>query len=338
MENLRKKSVTTRRLLQYTYYVSAGGTSRSYPALLFIHGFPDSADLWSDIISSLFDLPYKIIVPDCLGYAGTDKPDDTSLYAYNGIADDFADILRSESVCDAVIIGHDWGSVIAQRTYLYHSELFRGVVLINTAYMLPSREPFDLGIVNETTMKLLGYPQFAYWEFFTAPDAAEIVDENLERMWQVLHGTEKDWMKKMFCVHNAMREFLLGEEEVELREYAKKPRRKESFMQRFQRDGFSSALQMYKAVVSQVQSKSDSDAPTNLTVEVPMLFIYCTEDAVCVYGMMDEAKNRGLVPQLKEVTLECGHWSPMEKPIEIAAHIRDFLVTLGEGGQVFATS
>ncbi|UPK89108.1 hypothetical protein LCI18_000043 [Fusarium solani-melongenae] len=321
MEYLQKKTFITQRSLKYTYYTSSSESTKKHPALFFIHGFPDSAHIWSDVISSLRDLPNKIIVPDCLGYAGTDKPDDTRLYAYKGQADEFADLLRSEHVDTAVIIGHDWGSPLAHRTYLYHRELFCGVVLVNTGCMLPSAQQFDLKALNEATTKSLGYPQFAYWEFFTAPDAAGI----------------KDWMKKLFCVPNAMREFLLGDQQVPLRPYAAEDRWKQAFLQQFRRDGFASALQMYKATVSQVQSKSDSVVPANLTVEVPLLFIFCTQDAVCVSGMMDDAKSKGLVPKLKEVTLECAHWSPMEKPTEIATHIREFLVdAIAKDGDLLA--
>lgn len=328
MENYQKKTLTTRRALEYTYYVSPyGENSEKHPALLFIHGFPDSAHLWSGIVSSLCDLPNRIITPDCLGYAGTDKPEDTRLYSYRGQADDLADILRGENVDNAVIIGHDWGSPIAQRTYLYHRELFRGVVVVNTGYMVPSGEQFDFKAVNEYTTKLLGYPQFAYWDFFTSPDAASIVDTNLERMWQVLHGAEEDWMKKMFCVPGAMREFLLSDKQVPLRPYAEKPEYREGSLKQFKRDGFASSLQMYNATVSHVQSESDSVMPSSLVFEVPVLFFLCTQDIVCVSNMMDEAKQKGLLPKLKEVALDCAHWSPLEKPSEIATHIRRFLTS-----------
>jgi soluble epoxide hydrolase/lipid-phosphate phosphatase len=43
---------------------------------------------------------------------------------------------------------------------------------------------------------------------------------------------------------------------------------------------------------------------------------------------MEAAKDRNLVPHLKEVTIEAGHWSPMEEPDEIAWHVRNFLVNV----------
>ncbi|KAF7549511.1 hypothetical protein G7Z17_g6331 [Cylindrodendrum hubeiense] len=330
MESYQRKALVTQRSLKYTYFVSASGkATEQYPALFFIHGFPDSAHLWSGVIAALGDLPNKIIIPDCLGYGDTDKSTDTNLYAYKDQADDLADILKNEDVKFAIIIGHDWGSALAQRTYLYKRNLFSGVVLLNTGYMVPSDQPFDLAAVNELTQKTLGYPQFAYWEFFTAPDAAEIIDGNLDRMWQVLHGDAEEWMQRLFCVPNAMRQFLLSDEEIPLKEYAGQMEWKDKFIQQFKADGFASALQMYKATALNIQAMSDSTIPKDsLAIDVPILFFICTKDAVCVPEMMAPAKDQGLVPYLKEVLIESAHWSPMEKPEEIAAYIKDFVIEI----------
>ncbi|KAL5324729.1 hypothetical protein ACEPPN_009277 [Leptodophora sp. 'Broadleaf-Isolate-01'] len=329
MESLQSKTVVTRRSLQYRYFVSHSGEStKQHPALFFIHGFPDSAHLWVEVIAKLCDLPNQLIIPDCLGYGGTDKPKDTTLYAYKDQAADLVDILENENAKFTIIIGHDWGSALSQRTYLHYHELFSGVVLLNTAYMVPSDQPFELAAVNELSEKAWGYPQFSYWEFFTADDAPEIIDRNLERMWQVLHGDMEDWMKKLFCVPGAMRKFLLGNEEVPLKAYASRSGWKEEFMQQFKTDGFASALQMYKATALNIQSKSDLTIPRKrLVIKVPTLFIICTKDTVCLPQMMVPAKENGLVPDLKEVVIESVHWSPMEKPAEIAAHIRDFVIS-----------
>jgi pimeloyl-ACP methyl ester carboxylesterase len=254
MDVFKRKTIVTERSLKYTYFVSPyGESSKEHPALFFIHGFPDSARLWAEVVAKLGGLPNQIIVPDCLGYEGSDKPKDTKLYAYKDQADDLAEILKAEKAQFTIIIGHDWGSVVAQRTYLHKRELFSGVILLNTAYMLPSDQPFDLAAVNELTNQAWGYPQFAYWEFFMAPDASEIIEGNLERMWQVLHGDVQDWMKTLWCAPGAMRAFLLGNEDVPLKAYAQKLEWKDHFLQQFRADGFESALQMYKATVSNVQ-------------------------------------------------------------------------------------
>lgn len=327
MDGFQQRTLTTKRSLKYTYYVSPSGEStKQHPALFFIHGFPDSARLWRDVIAKLGALPNKIIVPDCLGYEGTDKPSDTKLYAYKEQAADLVEILAAENAVSTVIIGHDWGSGIAQRVYLYYRELFSGVILLNVAYLIPATEPFDLAAANKLTESIFGYPQFAYWELFTAPDAAELINNNLDKMWQVLHGDVDDWMRKMFCTKDGMRKFLLGDKDVPLLPYAQERRWRDEFMRQFKADGFDSALQMYRASVSNVNYESDLAIPKDqLAINVPMLFIICTRDAVCVRELMTPAKERGLVPHLKEVVVDSAHWSPMEKPDEIAAHIKDFI-------------
>lgn len=330
MDRFQQKTSITQRSIRYTYYVSPSGEStKQHPTLFFLHGFPDSAHLWSNVVAPLCDLPNKIIIPDCLGYAGTDKPEDTSLYAYQYQADDLVNILDEEKAEHTIIIGHDWGSVLAQRTYLHRPEKFSGVILVNAGYMVPSSQPFDLAAVNEFTEKTFGYPQYSYWEFFTSPDAAEIIDANLDRMWQVLHGDVEDWMRKMFCVPNTMRKFLLSNENVPLKAYASKPEWREKFMDQFKTDGFASALQMYKATVANIQLTSDSNLlEQSLVIEVPTLFLICTQDAVCIPEVMIPAKDQGLIPHLKEVHIESAHWSPMEKPDELAAHIGAFVLEI----------
>ncbi|KAL3469933.1 Alpha/Beta hydrolase protein [Aspergillus californicus] len=330
MDDFQRKELVTRRSLKYAYYVSPDTSTAQQHTLLFLHGFPDSAHLWAAIVANLHELPYKIIIPDCLGYGGTDKPPNTELFAYKDQAEDLYEILGTEDATSTIIIGHDWGSTLAQRTYLHKRELFSGVVLLNAAYVPPSAKPFDLAAVNTLTEELFGYPQFAYWNFFLAPDAAGVIESHLERMWQVLHGDVDGLMKKLFCVPDAMRNFLLGSEELPLKGYAieSQARWKERFMDQFKEDGFHSALQMYRAITLGVQDQSDLAISEGIAIDVPLLFVICTQDAVCMREMMNPAKEQGLVPHLKEVVVDAAHWSPMEKPDEIARHIKDFLIDI----------
>ena len=52
------------------------------------------------------DIPF--IAPDMLGYGGTDKPTETTLYKHSAMCADMIDILDAESVGKAIAIGHDW--------------------------------------------------------------------------------------------------------------------------------------------------------------------------------------------------------------------------------------
>ncbi|KAL2203431.1 epoxide hydrolase [Sarocladium strictum] len=333
MERFQRKNIITKRALKYTYYATTPDeVSDKVPALLFLHGFPDSAHLWSGVIGELSHVQNQIIVPDCLGYAGTDKPTDTNLYSYSSQAEDITEILASEGVKNTIIIGHDWGSALAQRTFLHHGHLFCGLVLLNVGYIVPQDGSFDLSAFNAHTERTVGYPQFSYWDLFLSPNATDIIEGNMDRMWQALHGDVEDWMRKIFCVPDAMRDFLLGTDEVPLKEYAQRPEWKAHFKDQFGAGDFASALQSYKAVAHNIQSRSDATIRReDLEIKVPFLYISCTRDAVCTPDSTESAARQGLLPYLKRVEIESGHWSPMEKPAEIAHHISEFLDTVSKG-------
>ncbi len=40
-------------------------------------------------------------------------------------------------------------------------------------------DPFDIDSINEMIEKAVGYPSFAYWDFFNSPDAGELMDRDV---------------------------------------------------------------------------------------------------------------------------------------------------------------
>ena len=51
-------------------------------------------------------------------------------------------------------------------------------MFLNVGYMPPLGQ-FDVDDINNLTETTLGYPMFGYWHFFNAPDAADIMTENV---------------------------------------------------------------------------------------------------------------------------------------------------------------
>ena len=73
MNSLTKKMLKNSRSLTYTYYVSPAKSP--LPTVLLIHGCPDSASLWADLITThLQPGGYGVVAVDDLGYAGSSKP------------------------------------------------------------------------------------------------------------------------------------------------------------------------------------------------------------------------------------------------------------------------
>jgi soluble epoxide hydrolase/lipid-phosphate phosphatase len=328
MDQLQKKTFQVSRQLTYTYYVSHSTESASSkPTLLLNHGFPDSAHLFQDVLPFLIDSGHQILIPDLLGYGESSKPLDSSLYVLKSIAQDLIEILDVEKISKVVSIGHDWGSSLAARICLFFPERVAAAVFINIAYYPPQRETFNVQERNELTEKVFGYPMFAYWELFTAPDGAKIIDSHLESFWTAMHGNKLGWMKDLFCVRGAMREFLLADRRVPLQPYAEDPKWKTAFLTGFKKDGIAPALNWYFANVTDLNHEAEKDLPKESEVlNMPVLFIGCTGDAVGRIDLIEVPKKAGLLPDLTEKTIETiGHWSPMEKPEEIGNTIAEFL-------------
>jgi soluble epoxide hydrolase / lipid-phosphate phosphatase len=113
MEQLKRRTHTTSRSLQYTYYVSSP-SKPSLPTVLLLHGWPDDAHMWSDLISNhLLPAGYGVLAPDCLGYSGTSKPTTTSSYNSESMSADLCEILAAEHISKVISLGHDW-SVVQQ--------------------------------------------------------------------------------------------------------------------------------------------------------------------------------------------------------------------------------
>lgn len=51
---------------------------------------------------------YGVLIPDMLGYGGTDKPTDPEAYASEALVQDLVDILDAEKIDRVVAVGHDW--------------------------------------------------------------------------------------------------------------------------------------------------------------------------------------------------------------------------------------
>jgi pimeloyl-ACP methyl ester carboxylesterase len=326
MDIFLKKTLKTSRGYTYTYYVSSG--DQALPTLFFQHAWPEHAATWKDVAGPLRSTKHPIIIPDLLGFDGTDKPTNPAEYKWDVMTKDLVEILDAEGADKCISIGHDWGSSCATRLYNYYPNRVAGLVNVNLPYMAPLREAFDLDAINKMTAQLFGYSLYLYWHLFTAPDGPEILKGNLDRLFNAMHG-QGETMKQFFCMPNALRDYLTGKtnQQVDLRPYAQDATFKQNFVDRMRRDGFEGPLCWYKVWTQNYQLQCDRELPEDRDkVEVPVLYIGCKEDAVCRPEIMYESIEKGLLPHLEQAEMiDAAHWVPYEKPQEVVTRIEDWI-------------
>jgi pimeloyl-ACP methyl ester carboxylesterase len=81
--------------------------------VLFMHGWPDSHDLWRNQVAALSEQGFRTITPDLRGFGESDKPDDVEAYALKSTVVDMLAVLGALGVDKTAVVAHDWGAAAA---------------------------------------------------------------------------------------------------------------------------------------------------------------------------------------------------------------------------------
>ena len=110
MANIAFPSITTSTALPNgtTYNYIHVEPKDNKPYILFLHGWPDSSYAWKNQIPYFSNLGYGLIVPDLLGYGGTDKPKELEAYKLKKMCEEVIGILDKHAIKQVIGVGHDW--------------------------------------------------------------------------------------------------------------------------------------------------------------------------------------------------------------------------------------
>lgn len=110
------------------YYYAAGSRGTGEP-IVFLHGFPTSSRLWSEVVP-LVPKGHRVVVIDLLGYGRSDPPGGGDL-SLRGHADRLVTLLDALGINYATLVGHDLGGGIAQVMAVRHPTRVARLCLIN---------------------------------------------------------------------------------------------------------------------------------------------------------------------------------------------------------------
>ena len=104
------------------------------PLVLMAHGWPESWYSWRHQITMLADAGYHVVAPDMRGYGESDKPVDVDDYDIIHVAGDLVGILDALGEETAILVGHDWGAIVAWSTVLLHPSRFTALIAMSVPY------------------------------------------------------------------------------------------------------------------------------------------------------------------------------------------------------------
>jgi pimeloyl-ACP methyl ester carboxylesterase len=107
------------------------------PLVLLLHGFPQFWWAWRSQLVEVAAAGFRVVAPDLRGYGASDKP--PRGYDLPTLSADVAALVRALGEQDAVVVGHDWGGLLAWTTAALHPRSVRRLVVLSMAHPRPLR-------------------------------------------------------------------------------------------------------------------------------------------------------------------------------------------------------
>ena len=163
------------------------------PALLLLHGFPQSHVMWHRV-AQLLEKDYFLVLPDLRGYGDSSKTPglpDHSNYSKRNMAYDMVAVLDALGVDQFFVCGHDRGGRVAHRLALDYASRVKKLCVIDIAPTLD---------MYEGTSMTQPYMEFAraYYHWFAMLQPAPLPEimmgaNHLETARAYLHATLGGW-------------------------------------------------------------------------------------------------------------------------------------------------
>ncbi|MCG6204452.1 alpha/beta fold hydrolase [Rhodopseudomonas sp. HC1] len=101
---------------------------------LLLHGFPEARQSWAGQLPFLAGLGWHVAAPDLRGYGGTTRPSGKAAYHIDHLTDDVAELFAALGGRRRILIGHDWGGVIAWQTALRGKVALDALIILNAPH------------------------------------------------------------------------------------------------------------------------------------------------------------------------------------------------------------
>ena len=266
------------------------------PALLFLHGFPESHRTWRHQIAE-FSRDHYVIAPDQRGFARSSKPEGVENYSPDKPVADMIALADHLGVENFTLIGHDWGGAIAWMGALQNPGRVARLIILNAPHPLVfQRSMFDDSGQREASQ---------YIRAFRNPGIdTYIANIGIEGFFDTTFVKHAD-------------PALLAPE-------------KANYLDEWNQPGAMTAMLNWYRASSIVVPETGADEAPPPWLDGP--FPPVTQPTLVIWGLRDQAllpvqlEGLGaLVPDLTVVKVDAGHFVPWENPAAVNAAMREWL-------------
>ncbi len=251
------------------------------------HGFPEFHYGWRRQFDDLAAAGYRVWAPDQRGYNLSDKPQEFSEYTLDKLAEDIIGLIDAAGEKTAIIVGHDWGAVVAWWLAGKYPDRLSKLVVMNVAH----------GAIMKKALRsnLSQFMRSWYIFFFQLPCLPEFLIRisNCYVLTKTLLRTSR---KGTF-------------NEQDIIEY------KKAWLQP---NACRSMINWYRAIV-----RKPSKPPTSSRIKVPTLLIWGCKDRFLGKEMAQPSIEQCDNGELKMIE-EASHWVQHEEATQVNKLMLDF--------------
>ncbi|WP_066658212.1 MULTISPECIES: alpha/beta fold hydrolase [unclassified Sphingomonas] len=266
------------------------------PAIILLHGFPESHRTWRHQIPELAKTHF-VIAPDQRGFARSSKPEGVENYAADKPVSDLLALASHFGKERFVLVGHDWGGAIAWMAALQHPDRIERLVIVNA----PHPFVFQKSLFDDMGQRAASQ----YIRAFRNPALdAQIAAMGVDRFFDTSFAKHVD------------PDLVAPERANYLAEWS-------------QPGAMTAMLNWYRASAIVVPAMDETpDRPAFLDapfppLRMPVLVIWGMRDAALLPVQLEGLD--ALIPDLTLVKVDAGHFVPWEKPQPVTDAIREWL-------------
>lgn len=276
------------------HYVRAGAGK----LILFAHGFPEFWYQWRRQCIE-FERDHLVLAPDLRGYNLSSKPASLEQYSVPVLVEDLLALARYHGQEKFILVGHDWGGVVAWAFALLHPEALEKLVILNAPHpAIFERELRENPAQQRASQYALMFRNAMAERVLSAGHYALLVQTVLS-----------DGLKQGYLDADDQHAYL------------------EAWSQP---GALTGGLNYYRAVPMKAGGHGGEPHPDftsylpRLRVEIPTLVIWGEQDIYLLTGNLE-----GLESYVPRLTLkrvhDASHWIIHEKPELVNRYLREFL-------------
>ena len=276
----------------------AAGSAVLAQKVLLLHGFPEGAFIWDDVMLRLSGHAH-CVAPNLRGYERSSAPAAVEAYRAKHLVTDIAALIDSVGAPIDLLVAHDWGGAVAWTLAAQRPQLIKRLLIINS--------PHPATFLRELRASPAQQAASADMNFLCRPDAAALlVEDDFKRLWPFFTQ-----MGGAAWLDDALRE-----------QY-----------RNLWRQGLEGPLNYYRA--SPLQPATSPNDPIH-QIELPRALVTVTVPTTVVWGDADVALPPSLLDGLGEFVSPlvvhriagASHWIVHEQPAWVIARLREVLAGL----------